>query len=117
MAADGDSIVIFVPVTGVGIQVWRNGATLSAFPNPVPVTGAAEGATTLIWNVSNAQFIEILVGTPTGPLFADGGNRGSATTPTWVTDGMTFYVQDVSGGIPASASNTVATLVVHLLKM
>jgi hypothetical protein len=31
-----------------------------------------------------------------------------------VTDGTTFYLQDVSGGKPLTANNTLATVVVHL---
>ena len=45
------------------------------------------------------------------------GIDGSAQTGAWVTDGMTFYLQDVTGGKPLTANNTLATLVVHLLKL
>ena len=67
--------------------------------------------------IENGWTVRSHVDAPTGPLFTYGGNRGSAVTGTWLTDGTTFYVQDVSGGTLASASSTVATLVVHLLKM
>ena len=87
--------------------------SLTASPNPI-VTGAAFGTTTISWNAPNAANIEIHVGSPNGPLFASGGNRGSAQTGPWVADGTTFYLQDVSGGKPLTASNTLATLVVHL---
>jgi hypothetical protein len=56
------------------------------------------------------------VGSPSGPLFTYQGSQGSAQTGAWVTDGMTFYLQDVTGGKPLTAANTLATLVVHLLK-
>ena len=41
-------------------------------------------------------------------------SRGSAQTGLWVTDGMTFYLQDVSGGKSLTAENTLATVVVRL---
>ena len=68
--------------------------------------------TAISWNVPNASFTEIHVGSPNGPLFASGGNQGSVQTGAWVTDGMTFYLQDVTGGKALTANNTLATLVV-----
>jgi DNA-binding beta-propeller fold protein YncE len=127
LAADEGNNEIFVAVafnstTGagpyVGIQVWRNGASLTAIPNPIPVTGNAFlGTATLKWNAPNAQVIEIHVGSPTGPLFTQNGNKGTAITGQWVTDGMTFYLQDVTGGKPLTTANTLATATVHLQKL
>jgi hypothetical protein len=94
-----------------------NGPSLTASPNPIQVAGAADGTTTISWNAPNASSIEIHVGSPNGPLFASGGNRGSAQTGPWVTDGTTFYLQDVTGGKPLSANNTLAMLVVHLQRL
>ncbi len=91
-----------------------NGASLTASPNPIPVTGAVDGTTTISWNAPSASYIEIHVGSPNGPLFVYEGNNGSAQTGPWVTDGTTFYLQDVTGGKPLTANNTLATLVVHL---
>jgi hypothetical protein len=45
------------------------------------------------------------------------GNGGAAQTAAWVPDGMTFYLQDVTGGKTLTADNTLATLVVHLQKL
>ena len=90
------------------------GPSLTASPNPIQVTGAADGTTTISWNAPNASYIEIHVGSPNGPLFASGGNQGSVQTGAWVTDGMTFYLQDVTGGKALTANNTLATLVVDL---
>ncbi len=100
--------------SGVGIQVWRNGASLTAVPNPIPVTGGILGTATLSWRAPNAQVIEIHVGSPSGPLFTHNTNRGSMITGLWVTDGLTFYLQDLTGGKPLTAANTLATVVVHL---
>lgn len=116
LAADAGNNEVFVPVTGVGIQVWRNGASITAVPNPVPVTGGADGTATISWVAPNASLVEVHVGSPTGPLFATSGNRGSEVTGAWIADGTTFYLQDVSGGAVASAANTIATTVVHLLR-
>ena len=72
------------------------------------------GTTTLRWTAPNAQIIEVHVGSPSGALLTHEGNRGSVTTGAWVTDGATFYLQDVTGGKPLTADNTMATAVVHL---
>lgn len=124
LAADADNNEVFVPVaaagtgTGqaVGIQVWRNGASLTAVPSPIPVTGSALGTATISWNAPNAQVIEVHVGSPTGALFTQNSNRGSMSTGPWISDGMTFYLQDVTGGLPLTSANTLATTVVHLQK-
>jgi parallel beta-helix repeat protein len=93
------------------------GPAFSASPNPIPVSASALlGMTTLSWNVPDVQFIEIHIDSPTGPLFAFSGNRGSVPTGLWVTDGMTFYLQDVSNGNPFTADYTLAKVVVHLMK-
>ena len=89
--------------------------SLSASPNPIPVTGAAVlGMTTISWMAPGAGAVEVRVGSPNGALFAAGGSRGSAQTRLWVPDGMTFYLQDISGGKPLTAENTLATVVVRL---
>jgi hypothetical protein len=90
--------------------------SLTASPNPVPVTGADLGATTISWMASSAEAVEVRIGSPDGTLFVSGGSRGSAKTGPWVADGMTFYLQDVSGGKPLNAENTLATVVVRLQK-
>jgi hypothetical protein len=89
--------------------------SLTASPNPIPVTGnSIVGQTTLNWNAPDAQVIEIHIGSPNGTLLTAQGNRGSIQTGVWVSDGLTFYLQDVSGGNPLTSDYTLATLVVHL---
>ena len=90
-------------------------ASLTASPNPISVTGTAiVGVTTISWMAPGAESVEVRIGSPDGVLFASGGSRGSAQTGAWVRDGMTFYLQDVSGGMPLTADNTLATVVVRL---
>jgi parallel beta-helix repeat protein len=90
-------------------------SSLTASPNPIPVTGAAFlGMTTISWMAPGAGAVEVRVGSPNGALFAAGGSRGSAQTRLWVPDGMTFYLQDISGGKPLTEENTIATVVVRL---
>ena len=92
------------------------GPSLTASPNPITVRVTSVGSTTIVWTAPDAEAIEIHIGSPSGPLFATGGDRGSAQTGPWVSDGMTFYLQDVSGGNPLTSDYTLATLVVHIVR-
>jgi hypothetical protein len=69
---------------------------------------------TINWTAPGVEAVEVRIGSPNGELFAGGGSRGSAQTGLWVRDGMTFYLQDISGGKPLTADNTLATVVVRL---
>ena len=101
-------------LTGVNAPCPALGTSLTASPNPIPVTGSSlYGKTTISWSATDVGDVQIRIGSPNGPLFAN-GNRGSAETGLWVADGLTFYLQDVSGGKPLTAENTLATLVVRL---
>jgi hypothetical protein len=102
-------------VTSVNAPCPALEPSLTANPNPVPVTGAALlGITTITWMAPGAEAVEIRIGSPNGALFVGGSRRGSAQTGLWVPDGMTFYLQDISGGKPLTAENTLATVVVRL---
>jgi parallel beta-helix repeat protein len=90
-------------------------SSLTASPNPIPVTGAAmRGITTISWIAPGVEAVEVRIGSPNGVLFVGGGSRGSVQTGLWVPDGMTFYLQDISGGKPLTGENTLATVVVRL---
>ena len=103
--------------TAVNAPCPSVGPSLTASPNPIPVTGnAVFGSTTLSWNAPDAQTIEIHVGSPNGNLLTRMGNRASVQTGAWVADGTTFYLQDVTGGKPLTSDYTLATLVVQLQK-
>ncbi len=81
-------------------------ATLTGSPNPFTPDSNQLGQMTLSWSAPDASRIEIRVLSPTGPLFVNGANSGSAATGQWVTGGMEFYLQDVSNGEPGT---TLAT--------
>jgi hypothetical protein len=83
----------------------------TANPNPiVPAAGATEGSTTLNWNAPGYGPLAIFVGTPGGEVQMTGsvGPSGSVTTPDWVTNGMQFFLVDLT------TQSTLATLTVHL---
>ena len=81
---------------------------ISAIPNPVTVCEeGAFGQTTISWDVAfvvvadedeEVDQVEVRIGSETGDLFAAGGVRGSAETGEWVSDGMTFYLLEISSG-------------------
>jgi len=87
---------------------------ISASPNPVPHASSGFPMTTITWNAPAATAIEIHVGSPTGSLFVSGDNAGSAPTGAWVMEGLTLYLQDVSGGKALTAANTLGTVVLHV---
>ena len=100
----------FVPVGST-----RSG-TLRATPNPALVCdGSGAGITTLSWNTTGTTTTEIRINAPNGNLLsASTQASGSVTTPKWVGDGSTFYLQDTSGGLPLTATNSLATVTVNL---
>src|SRR5262249_7107063 len=85
--------------------------SLTASPNPIPVTGGANfGVTTISWIAPGAASVQVRVNSPDGG-FVSGSERGSSQTGLWVADGTTFYLQDVSDGKPLTAENTLASVV------
>ena len=87
---------------------------ISATPNPAPMRASGRGMTTISWNAPSTTSIEIRVGSPTGTLFVSAGSQGSAQTGEWIVNGLTFYLQDVSGGKPLTPANTLGIVVVGL---
>jgi hypothetical protein len=95
-------------------QLIPEQGTLFATPGVQSSGDPLLGSTTLTWNTSTASITEIHVGAPNGPELTRGGASGSATTADWVTDGMVFYLQDVSYDQPLTYASTIATQTVHL---
>ena len=99
-----------------GTSAANDTATLSASPNPISLNGANYGTTNISWTApSSVQYVEVRVGSPNGALFAIGTANGSAPTGAWVTDGMMFFLQDVTGGKALTSINTLAILTVHTM--
>jgi len=85
---------------------------ISASPNPAIHTANGDAIATISWNApSGVTAVEVHLGGPTGPLFTTGGPAGSAVTGPWVSNGMTFYLQDATNGA-GSNSTTLGTIAV-----
>jgi hypothetical protein len=69
-----------------------------------------DGTATLTWSAPSATKIQIRVNSATGTEFDQGANAGTAVTGEWVHDGMLFYLQDVSSGVPGV---TLAAITAH----
>src|SRR5206468_4089624 len=70
--------------------------------------------TTLSWESTGVDLVEVHVNAPEGPLLSSATPSGSLTTGKWVHDGMVFCLQDVTGGLPLIVENTLATVTVQL---
>lgn len=86
------------------------GTTFVGSPNPVP---ANNPVTKLTWK-ANVPVVEVHLGSPNGPLFAKDGGESSAVTGSWVTDHMTFFLQDGTAKNPTDKTATLATLTISV---
>jgi 2-polyprenyl-3-methyl-5-hydroxy-6-metoxy-1,4-benzoquinol methylase len=85
------------------------GASITASPNPLAVDSRGFGQTTLDWTSYATTKVEVHVNAPDGNVFtASGPGSFSKTTERWARVGMTFYLQNVSNGLPLTADNTLA---------
>jgi hypothetical protein len=90
-------------------------AQFTATPNPIALTdGGFQGVTTLDWHTTKTQAAEIHVGSPGGQLFCSLGGTGSCQTGKWVTNGMTFYLQNSKAAKPTDPSATLAVMTVQV---
>lgn len=95
----------------------RATGTLKAIPNPIAWDElSCGGVTSLTWDFSGAEVIEVHVDSPDGPILCQATEPGTAMTGAWVTDGMTFYLQDVTGGKALTAENTLASVAVAVTR-
>jgi hypothetical protein len=89
------------------------GGVISASPNPATKSSNGDAMTTISWSApSGVTLVQVAIGSPTGPVFASGGPTGSLATGPWVSNGLTFYLQDISNGKALTAANTLGTVVV-----
>jgi len=87
--------------------------TITADPNPIKVCdGSGLGITKLTFSADGPSVVEVRVSSPDGGLLSHTGPASTATTGKWVSNGSVFYLQDVSGGKPLTAENTITTLTV-----
>lgn len=80
----------------------------------VDADGSGLVATEVLWTISPPRMCEIRIDAPDGKLFATASTSGSAKTDKWVRAGMTFFLQDVSGGKALTAANTLAQVTVKI---
>jgi ubiquinone/menaquinone biosynthesis C-methylase UbiE len=89
---------------------------ITAEPNPFQPDSEGVGQTTLSWLAHGTSKVEVHVDAPDGMLFArHGPGRHSQPTGQWVRDGTTFYLQNVSKGLPLVAENTIATVTLRTM--
>ena len=83
--------------------------SITAQPNPFNADSQGLGQTTVSWMTYATSEVEVHVDAPDGPVFArTGPGRFSRETAHWIRDGMTFYLQNVSGGLALTRENTMA---------
>lgn len=86
----------------------RSTGSMRACPNPIQIRDwPGVGVTSLSWTSRRSTEVEVHVGAPSGPIFSRTGPSGNASTGNWVRDGMVFYLQDVTEGLPLSLANTL----------
>jgi YD repeat-containing protein len=87
--------------------------SITANPNPIQVCdGSGFGAAALSWQSTGTVNVQVRIGAPDGALFAYTGSNGSGTTGKWLGNGSQIFLQDVSGGLPLTAANTLAQITV-----
>ena len=117
-ASDGDSSGPSKTIAIVRAQVSSTNSAspragiIGANPNPITLgAGQTSGTTRISWRAVGVSAVQIRVGSPNGtPMTGLEGLTGSAITGNWVTNGVTFYLQDASGGDSSGASKTLATV-------
>lgn len=96
-------------------RLKRRSATITADPNPVYAFGCSgRGVTTLSYTFPEGNPVEIRIGSPDGSPFARPDKSGEQATGKWVTDGMQFFLQDVSNGKPLTKDHTLASVTVRV---
>jgi glycosyltransferase involved in cell wall biosynthesis len=65
----------------------------------------------LSWSSRRAEALEVHVHAPDGPLFSRSGQSGEGRID-WLQEETTFFLQDVSAGLPLTLTNTLDTVTV-----
>jgi hypothetical protein len=94
--------------------ILRPGVTLRADPNPIiPEAGGKTGKTTVYWKAPVKE-VQLRLGAPNGTLWGNGPGTSHSETGAWVSNGMTFYLQDNTAPNPTDPSATLAKLTVFV---
>ena len=87
--------------------------SIAAEPNPFPADAQGLGDTTVSWISYATSKVEVRVNALDGPVFTRSGAGSFARkTGHWVRGGTTFYLQNVSGGLPLTPENTLGVITV-----
>jgi hypothetical protein len=112
MLTSGQPVCILFHTPAAPGNTVRDGVTFHAISNPCFADSTGLGQTTFAWNAPGA--VEIRIGAPDGPSMGRQAAYGTQSTGRWVTDGMTFYLQEADR--PATAENTLGTARVAVQK-
>lgn len=97
-------------------QRGRSVGYMLALPNPV-VSQSTPGraGVHLVWNCAMTDTVEVHLGRPDGPLISRTSWTGQTETGAWVSDGTTFFLQDVEDDVPLTQENTLDIVRVKVL--
>ena len=90
-----------------------------ASPNPAPSSFRSPGLAwvDLEWASAAAEYVEVRLGGPDGPLVSHTGASGKMQTGEWVADGTIFCLQNVRGrlaDLPLTRENTLDVIRVRV---
>jgi ubiquinone/menaquinone biosynthesis C-methylase UbiE len=101
------------PTNGLQTRIVTPNPTgsITADPNPFQADSDGFGRTTVSWMTYGTSKVEVHLDAPDGTLFArTGGGIFSQPTGHWARDGTVLYLQNVSGDLPLTPENTIATV-------
>jgi 6-phosphogluconolactonase len=110
MLTSGQAVCIVFHTPPPAGNTVRAGVTFHALSNPCFADRSGRGQTTFAWNAP--ADVEIRIGAPDGPSMGRQSSYGTQSTGRWVTDGMTFFLQEA--GRPATAEHTLGIARVRL---
>jgi hypothetical protein len=92
----------------------RKTATIQAIPRSIQ-SSFGFGKTRLVWRTERTTRLEVHVDAPDGRLLAYSQGSGDVLTGPWVSDGMTFFLQDLSDTAAPAGELTLDRVVVHVV--
>jgi hypothetical protein len=104
--------IIFHTAPQAGNSV-KDGVTFWSPNDPIFTASNGAGRATLAWNAPGVGEVDLRIGSPDGVSMGRHHSYGTTTTGDWASAGLTFYLQDVSGGRPLTAENTLGVVRIH----